>query len=59
MTVTKSLIAFTLSEPMILRWDVDSQEIVKEYHDCKQELESSYTYITDDIAMPSSLARSS
>ena len=29
----------------------DSQEIAKEYYDCKQELESIYTYITEGIIM--------
>ena len=31
----------------------DSQEIAKEYYDCKQELESIYTYITEGIIMRS------
>ena len=29
----------------------DSQEIVEEYYDCKQELESIYSYITEGIIM--------
>ena len=44
---------------MILPCDQDSQEIAKEYHDCKQEVESIYTYISDDIAMRSRLAKDS
>ena len=31
----------------------DSQEIAKEYYDCKQELECIYTNITEGIVMPS------
>ena len=42
---------------MILPCDLDSEEIAKEYHDWKQELESIYTYISDDIAMRSRLAK--
>ena len=38
---------------------VDSQEIARECHDCKQELESIYTYITDEIGMQSRLKRDS
>ena len=38
---------------MILACDLDSQEISKEYHDCKEELENIYTYMADDIAMRS------
>ena len=44
---------------MIVPCDLDSQEIAKEYHDCKQDLESIYTSITVDIAMRSRLERES
>ena len=44
---------------MIWPCDLDSQEIAKEYHDCKQEIESIYSYIADDISMQSLLERDS
>ena len=59
MTVDKSVRAFTVTYPMVLPCDLDLQEIAKEYHDCKQEVESIYTYISDDIAMRSRLGKDS
>ena len=40
---------------MILPFDLDSQEIAKEYYDCEREHECIYTFIADVIAMRSRL----